>query len=249
MKFEASKEQVKDWPMSGTLAAGNSLETRKGTWASLTRKFDPPIDLSKQLGLGVWIYGDGKGEILNFQTKSPSHLAWGIGEHYVDIDFTGWRYFELIEPESTRFEDYAWPYGGMYGIYREFVNYEQVETLSVWCNNLPAKGDVTCYIGPIRAVPLTENKLVRPKLTINGATLVFPVEMESGSYLEYQSPSDCKLYDRKGKLIQEVSCEGGSPELSGGINTVEFTCGSKEPVNPRAIVTISTQGEPLISEK
>jgi hypothetical protein len=248
-EYEASKEQVKDWPISGKLTAVNSLSTRKGTWARLTKNFDPPINLSRQPALGVWIYGDGKGEILNFQLKRPSHLAWGAGEHYVVIDFTGWRYFELVEPESVRHADYSWPYGGLYEIYREFVNTEQVETLSVWYNNLPAEGSVTCYLGPIRAIPLAQTKLVNPQMIINGSTCVFPVEMEMGSYLEYQSLSDCKLYDRKGKLIQDVACRGDAPELTAGANTVEFSGTSKNSVNPRANVTISVLGDAIGENK
>jgi hypothetical protein len=31
------------------------------------------------------------------------------GDHYVKIDFTGWKYFELVETESEKFSDYIWP--------------------------------------------------------------------------------------------------------------------------------------------
>jgi len=32
-------------------------------------------------------------------------------EHFVVVDFTGWRHFELIEPVAERHANYAWPYG------------------------------------------------------------------------------------------------------------------------------------------
>ena len=75
--------------------------------------------------------------MLNVQLRSPTHISHGIGDHYIPIDFTGWRYFELIEPEGERHAEYPWPYGGIYSIYRESVNYGQVASLGLWYNNLP----------------------------------------------------------------------------------------------------------------
>lgn len=34
----------------------------------------------------------------------------GLDEHYVVVDFTGWKYFEFLEPESERVGTYPWPY-------------------------------------------------------------------------------------------------------------------------------------------
>jgi len=30
-----------------------------------------------------------------------------VSEHYAVMDFTGWRYFEFVEPESERLMDYG----------------------------------------------------------------------------------------------------------------------------------------------
>ena len=73
------------------------------------KTFAQPVNLLEQ-GFGVWVYGDGKGEVLNFQWRAPEHLSGGVSEHYAVIDFTGWRYFEFVEPESDRQLDYGWPY-------------------------------------------------------------------------------------------------------------------------------------------
>ena len=174
--------------------------------------------------MGVWVYGDGQGEVLNFQVRSPEHLVGGIGEHYVIVDFTGWRYVELIEPERQRYADYSWPYGHIYSIYRESVNYSQVEKLSLWYNNLPLNKKVTCYLSPIKALPLMNAKLSQPAVTVGDKTITFPVEIESGCYLEFHSMSDCKLYGPQGELIGEVEPRGDMPIIM----IVGFTCLSTE---------------------
>jgi len=105
-----------------------TLHARDSSWTKMAKRFSPPLDLSRHQAIGVWVYGDGKGEVLNFQLRSPEHVSTAIGDHYVIVDFTGWRYFELIEPEGERCDDYVWPYGhSVYQIYRESVDYSQVE--------------------------------------------------------------------------------------------------------------------------
>ena len=240
---------------SGCYTASNTLDNRQSTWAKMGKVFSPPLNLSQQQGMGVWVYGDGQEEILNFQVRSPEHLAGGIGEHYVIVDFTGWRYFELIEPEGERYANYSWPYGNIYSIYRESVNYSQVETLSLWYNNLPPNKTVTCYLSPIRALPLVKVKLRQPAVTVGDKTITFPVEIESGCYLEFHSVSDCKLYGPQGELISEVEPQGDTPIIKAGENQVKFTClpvrcaqtgDIPNDISARAYVTVISQSESLL---
>jgi len=245
VNLQPSAEQVKIGPVSGCYAASNALTKQQGTWTRVGKVFSPPLDLNQQQGMGVWVYGDGQGEVLNFQVRSPEHLAGGIGEHYVIIDFVGWRYIELIEPEGQRYADYSWPYGGIYSIYRESVNYGQVEKLSLWYNNLPPNKTVKCYLSPIKGLSLMQVKLRQPAVTVGNKAMLFPVEIESGCYLEFHSMSDCKLYGPKGELISEVEPQGDVPILEAGENQVKFTGGVSDNANARANVTVISQGVPL----
>ncbi len=239
--------QVSPMRVGGTEAAAryvasNSNSSRRASWAKIGKIFSPPLDISKRQGLGVWVYGDGQGEILNLQLRSPQHLIAGIGEHYVMIDFTGWRYFELIEPEGERYSNYVWPYGNPISIYRESVNYRHVESLDLWVNNLPLHKKAAFSLGPIKALPLVKAKLRDPAVTIGGKTITFPAEIETGSYLEFHTESDCKLYSRDGKLISEIKPRGQAPVLDEGENDVRFSCQVSPGVNPRAQVTVISRG-------
>ena len=247
VNLESSSEQIKIGSTSGLYTASNGTAGRTGTWTKLTKMFSPPLDLRQHQGLGVWIFGDAQGEVLNFQLKSPELLVSGIGEHYVKVDFEGWRYFELIEMEGERCADYAWPYSkDMYGLYRQPVFYDQIESLSVWYNNLPPGKTVTCYLGPIKALPLVETKTINPAVTIAGKTIVFPVAIDTGCYLEFRSLSNCKLYGRKGELIRTVEPQGQPPILESGDNRIEFRCEAPGEANARASVTIITQSDQLL---
>lgn len=244
--IKSSSDQVKDWTLSGCYTASSTRPDPNGAWTRIVKVFSPALDLAQRQAIGVWVYGDGQGEILNFQLKSPRHIAGGIGDHYVRIDFTGWRYFELIEPEGGNVSDYSWPYGGdFYGIYREFVNYGQIESLALWFNNLPAGKKVACYVSPVKALPLVKAALRNSRVSVAGKTIVFPVEIESGCYLEFSSMSDCRLYNQNGELLREVKPEGEVPVLAAGRNRVEFGCDAVPRVGARAYVTVISRGEVL----
>jgi hypothetical protein len=222
------------------------------------KTFAKPVNLLEQ-GFGVWIHGDGKGEVLNFQWKAPDHISGGVSEHYATIDFTGWRYFEFVEPESDRLLDYGWPYfyadpdkefGGAEGVEHLniytgsfWVDYSKLDSLKLWYNNLPRGERVKCYLSPIKSLPHMKARLVNPSIEVGGKIITFPTELESGSYLEYRSTNDCKVYDARGELVREVMPAGGAPQIEAGDNAIQFSCKVAGGTSARANVTVIRRGD------
>ena len=87
MELEASAEQTKVGDCSGRFQATNSTDTPTRSWCKAGKTFSPPANLSAHQALGVWVFGDGKGEVLNLQQTSPSHLSHAIADHYITVDF------------------------------------------------------------------------------------------------------------------------------------------------------------------
>ncbi|MDX9975899.1 MAG: hypothetical protein RBU21_23170, partial [FCB group bacterium] len=227
-------------------SATNNAPAPALAWTRLQRTYEPPKNLANNQGLGVWVKGDGQGALLNVQLRSPEHTLYGgFGDHYITLDFNDWRYFELVEPDSDRIEDYRWPYGAGYGIYREFVDYSQVHSLSLWLNNLPAQKETACVVGAVRALPLVKGKVARPGLRFGGATAAFPVELETGQYLECDATGQAIVYGPKGERLREVKVEGAWPALAAGENLIEFTSEPAGDNRPRVRITVSTQGDPI----
>jgi len=220
---------------------------RNASWAKAVKTFNPPLDLNKHQAIGVWINGDGKGEILNFRLESPRHIAYGaVADRYVTVDFTGWRYIELIETESERWSDYVWNDGkGMYNVYRELIHFDVVESLSIWYNNLPPGEEAVCTIGPVNALPMVPCTLKNPTVTVNGTTVVFPVTMKSGDVIEYGGAGKCIHYGPKGEVLAEITPSGGTPFLKAGTNSVSFKYAAVGGPTPRARVTVIGYGDPL----
>jgi hypothetical protein len=233
--------------IGGFYRARNGSDKRQGAWTRIVKRFSPPLDLSKYGALGFFLYGDGKGELLNFQLTNPPQYWTTYDEHYIVVDFTGWRYFELHlkERDADRYGDYRWPYDDLYAIYRNPLIRHSVSALTIYYNNLPPKEEVGCYISPIKALPERKAGLANPTVNVNGSEIVFPVVLESGQYMEFLSPSECRIYDERGRCIGKAFPKGDVPEVLSGDNRIAFSCEKQDGYNIRAVVTIVLEGSPI----
>ena len=231
--------------VSGACRATSTREDRNSAWCMTTRQFNSALDFSKR-GFGVWIHGDGNGQVLNFMWKAPANVCMGMDEHYVVVDFEGWKYFEFIEPESDRVGSYNWPYRRATGapyVETAWIAYDKINSLTVGCIEIPRGREVKCYLSPIKALPHVTTKLTKPSITIGGKTIVFPIELESGCYIDFRSMMDCRAYGPKGELVGEIKPQGEVPVLRAGENQVEFDCGIDSPVSARANVTVISRDD------
>ncbi len=228
-------------------------------WAAFRKEFAAPVDL-KDTGLGLWVHGDGQGEVLNVQLRSPIHAGGGLADHYIHVNFTGRRYFELVEPESEAMGNYEWAHtrrlsdvlsntqgamGFLYPMYHIWVDYGQIASLTLGVNNVPEGKSVTIGLSTVKAVPLNRKKLVNPAVRLGERALTFPVELDSGSYLEFLGPDNCKVYDAHGECLGSVVPSGQIPQVESGVNTLNFDCDAGADVCRRARLTVITSGEPL----
>jgi hypothetical protein len=244
----SSTEKSPEGNSTGIFSANSTgASPQNGSWFKLEKSFEPEIDLSKNQALGIWIKGDGNGELLNFRLESPVQFSHGArGDHFVRVNFTGWKYFQLIEIESSEFSNYLWPDSrNIYKSYRNILPFNKISKLQLWYNNLPKGKDVSCVIGTIKAIPTTNSSIINPSVTIKGKKIIFPVRIESGMYLEFFSTTNCGLYGSTGELIKEVTPIGVTPVLANGENIVNFSSDNSEKENGRVQITIIGEGKPL----
>jgi hypothetical protein len=234
---------------SGLFFARADSNTRhEGLYIKMVRKFDPWLDINKNQALGVWVKGDANGELLNIRIESPKHLSSGArGDHFIRIDFKGWKYFELVEIESAEFSNYIWPDSGfyVYDSFRHTVLFNKVDKIQLWYNNLPPGTDVKCVIGTVKALPMVPISIIDPEIGIGSEILKFKVKIESGMYLEFKSSEDCKLYGPKGEFLQDVQIAGKIPVVKNGDNDITFKSQGTNSISTRVQVTMITAGNPI----
>ncbi len=243
-----SNEQVKVGQRSGRLTAKNQGDSMRGAWARLTRPFQPPLNLGSCDALGLWVHGDGQGALLNLQLTNLPQFWETADEHYIKLDFTGWRYFELPlrERDADDFHKYVWPYGHYYAVvYRSPLIRSHLSALNLYINEVPAKGSATCFLSPIKMLPTVSVKLTNPTIELNGQRLVFPVSLQSGWYLEFDGSEEAVVFDERGAVVQKLKPEGQPPQLRTGQNQLRFSCQGPDGLHHRAKITVISYGEPI----
>jgi len=233
---------------SGSLVAASSGKVaQNAAWARLDRKFNSPLNLKGHEALGVWVEGDGLGEILAIRLDSPRHVSFGaLADRYIPVDFTGRRFLTLVETESSRWSDCVWNDGKwLYNAYRETIDFGVVESVSLLYNNLPQGKEVRCVVGPVKAMAMVPCTVKNPVLTINGQTLSFPTEIPSGGRLEFDGADGGTVYGPKGETLTQAAPVGAIPPLLSGNNQLQFSCDRQEGPSPRVKVTVISHGDPL----
>lgn len=249
--LESSTDIVKTGSASGRLTATNSSDSPFGAWARAGKRFAEEVDLSKHPAMGVWVHGDGGGHVLNLQPGNAPHYSRGRAEHYVHVDFTGWRYFELLlrERDAAEHGNYRWPYPGHYAVYRSPLDRRHVDRLNLFFNALPPGKEVTCYVSPIKALPTRKVELSAFRLKVGDKQLMLPATLTSGGWLEWVAGGPCKVYDPHGALIDTIAASGETQSLPGGKVAVQFACDGPNDVSRRAEVTVISVGPPLADDK
>ncbi len=231
--------------------ASNDNDTSRGAWTQIGTTYEHPyLSMLPGDAMGLWVKGDGSGALLNVQIVSPREFHHCLADHYIDLDFTGWRYVELLlrERDSERLSDYVWPYsgaGGAHAIYRNPVNRARISQVNLLLNEIPAGGQVDILVSPIQSLPTRSVELVHPAVQVNGRRVVFPVRLTSGQYLEWEGPEGGVVYDERGELLQRFSLDGELPRLAAGANRLEFDCEPPAGASARAEITLVALGEPF----
>jgi hypothetical protein len=212
------------------------------------------LDLDKNRGIGIWLYGDGKGETVNIRLRSPHHISRGYSEHFIKVDYIGWRYFTFYEFQNCEMPHEDWPPKQMeykvftdvesfYAVYRSEVEYKDIEYIDILVNK---EGDYNLRMKPIVAIPHKELVLEYPSITIGKNTTIFKTRLRSNTFLEY-SPEDgnCYVYDMLGNILDTPEVDGSALFLEKGANLVKFDAQCNSQYQKRGAITFRTVGEML----
>ena len=210
----------------------------------IVREFDQPLDLSKHLGLGLWVYGDGGGQHINIRIESPPHLTSGFIDHILSVDFTGWRYFALAEAGNgmTDLIQTNSPFSYYYSFYEEYR--QTVFFKSISKVQLHIEGETkNLRFRSICALPLTETYLVDPTLQMDDQKITFRGKIKNGHFMEFTPGGRAVVFDAVGNEISEMQPDAPSFVLSKGDNALRFSDAAKSGHPAGVRITLRTNDD------
>ncbi|MBO4345515.1 MAG: hypothetical protein J5833_07155, partial [Victivallales bacterium] len=234
------------------VTATNNGTKANGAWTKCMFIYPHPYkSLGGCRGFGLWVKGDASGAVLCVQFASPYMYAGAVSDHYIDIDFKGWKYFSLLfrERDTERMPDFLWPYStaqNTNGNTRSELDFAHISTASVFLNMIPANGTTSIEISDIVACPNTRVTLNDISLSMNGRGLSIPVSMTSGDYIEIDPSGIGSLFGENGSLKQRfVAAKDGMATAANGGNAFTMSAKTTGGFDARAEVTMFTLGEPF----
>ena len=188
----------------------------------------------------VWVHGDGKGEVLNVQLRAANG---GYRDHYIDVDFTGWRYCELTRPESDRVFEFDAGYSRKHTV-RHF-QYDRITTVFLRYNSIPSQTEVRCLVGPIKALRERWLPVKDPSIAVGDEKIVFPCQLDTEQYLEFDGEGEARVFDREGVELGRIKPQGKPPVLQQGENRITYSSEATPETPQRAEISIIRVGDPL----
>lgn len=170
-------------------------------WTGLGRRFEQPRDLSGYQALGVWIYGDGKEELVRLQLRdSAGHSADWLPR----ISYQGWKLHFFPLP-TTGFD------------------WSRVEYALFYFNNMLPGSTTEVRIGPLKLLPKLSPppEQGQPVLEVNGQRVPLPVSLKLGQALTHEGMGEVKLWPGGMALAQPVKVATQTLQLKPGANEVK----------------------------
>lgn len=171
-------------------------------WTGIGRRFDQPRDLSGYQALGVWIYGDGKEELVRLQLRdSAGHSADWLPR----ISYQGWKLHFFPLPAAG-------------------FDWTRVEYALFYFNNMTPGSTTEVKIGPVKLLPKLSSppEQGQPVLEVNGKRLSLPVALKIGQALGHEGNGEVKLWPGGMAPAQPVKAATQTLQLKPGANEVKL---------------------------
>ena len=229
------------------LSAANASAPAKGAWAR-TRKFiaSPYLDIGKANAYGFWVKGDGSGALLNFVCRGAQEYHGGTSDHYVRLDFKGWRYFTVAmrEREGYASADYVWPYSmAIHDRLRTIVNTKHMQEFSLYLNDIAPGASAAVEVSEVRALETYPEVATGLALVVNGTRHELPFALESGEFAELEG-SVWTRYSEMGDPVARASAKA-AVALRAGRNEFKLEGAFRGGAPLRAQTALFALGKPF----
>ncbi len=211
-------------------------------------RFEKPIDSKGNRGLGVWCCGDNSGAIVCIALRNFTAGSQRCGEHFIHINFSGWRYFAFYENQNGTLPANDWPRKELkyttytelqkfYHYYRPNLDYSAIDGVDI-----RVKGSGNILLKSIRLVPHRKTVWHNPKIKCASSEIQFYTDLHAEQILCFDGES-CKVTDSLGNILNTPNYKGNL-FLKPGENTISLSHENAEKY-VRAKMTLTVKGDKL----
>ncbi len=178
-------------------------------------RFETPVNSNGNTGLGVWCYGDNSGARLCIAMRNFAQNGQRSSQHFIKVNFSGWKYFAFHEHENETLPLHLWPrkeliYGTynklqeFYHHYRVNLNYSAIDGVDI-----ETCGNCKIYLRDLKLLPTKEYEWKNPEFTAGSSKLKVFATLSYGDILSFNG-NECVVCDSLGNIKSK-------PEFSGDL--------------------------------
>ncbi|MBQ6915592.1 MAG: hypothetical protein IJQ65_07715, partial [Kiritimatiellae bacterium] len=174
------------------ISAANESARENESWCSVNKVFSGgPVDAGR--AGSVWVKGDGSGATLNIHISRTSSIYEGASaEHYLKLDFRGWRRFDYLmrETDSDKAAVFEWPYWDKQashspaGLFRTLPVGRTVGAVGYYLNGIRPGTKVEVEVSELEALDEAKTSVEGAAVSVGGKRVVVPFALSSGDYAE-----------------------------------------------------------------
>ena len=250
VSIDVDERALEDGTRAFRLSATNATKESRGAWARATADFSPYRNAGNRRVLRFKVNGDGSGALLNVQIESPREYGLARSEHYVTLNFKGWRDFEmpLRERDADQYTAHVWPYSGYAPIFHRLLRTDHISAVNFYLNDIPAGGAAVAEVTDVALVPLRQTTATAQTVRINGKAVEVPFAMASGCFAELEE-GVWTLYSVEGDPLERKRT-ADVVELNAGRNDLSYDGRCGDGALARAEVTVFAAGRkrPALSD-
>lgn len=212
-------------------------------------RFKTPVSSNGNRGLGVWCKGDGSGAIVCIKIRNLSANKRKSGEHFIKVNFTGWKYFAFYENQNSSLDESEWKKTNVtyrtysqlqhfYGHYRVNLDYNSIDGVDI-----EVCGSDNIYLKPLHLVPHVLPVWDNPTIDFGGSKICVNTKLCANSVLYFDGKS-CTVTDWQGN-VTDTPTFSGKPFVKSGKNEIKITHKGDEKF-VRAKLTINLTGDKIL---
>ena len=196
----------------------------------------------KVKGTGV----DGDAIIISLMGSSSSGVDSGRTDHFIDLNYEGWREHVLIDADNADYDIVKYPFNGIetrwatYATYRNIPPYQNITRVTVRANTSSA---ANAQLGNVVAYTHTEAPVKDPTVTIGSNSITFNCTVKGGEYIEYYPETGkATLFHSADQTTEEVKVMGSIKVPAGSFSaTYTATPETDAPIRARVVLGFAGQ--------
>lgn len=207
------------------------------------------VDMTNNMALVVNVKGtgvDGDALLISLKGTASSGTDDGHTDHFIDLNFEGWREFILIDADNAEYDVDKYQFSGIetrwatYSTYRTIPPYKNITKVSVLANTNSA---TKAQISDIVAYTHVEAPVENPTVTIGSSSITFNCTIKGGEYIEYYPETGkATLFHNAEQTKEDVGVTGSVNVPAGSFSaTYSATAKTNAPIRARLVIGFTGQ--------